>query len=160
MSDYLIRPLDWQHAPACAQIDRPCAGAERAWSPDDFLAWSAAPTQGGLVAVWRRQVVGFVLYASRQHGRKLALLRIGIAPGWRRRRVGSALLQHLRRGLAAFADVPLLALVHERDLPMQCFLRANGLRAVRICPQRCGADDAYLFAATAQEAAEAPAARR
>jgi len=143
---YLIRLLDVDHLPACAAIDRPCAGPARAWSACDFFTWLGAPAQAGLVALWERQVVGFLLYTARP-GRNVGLHRIGIAPRWRRRRVGSQLLRHLGQWAHAVAGLPLLALVHERDLPMQCFLRANGLRAVRVCPQRCGDDDAYLFAA-------------
>jgi GNAT superfamily N-acetyltransferase len=153
-----IAPTDLGY---CVAIDAACVGTEAAWTFQDLADYLAWPEHGGQVALWDGRPVGFLLYRADRATRRLHLTRMGVSPIWHRRRVGTRLVRRLREWLAAVPDVTLVALVHERQLGLQCFLRAVGFRAVRIC-RGChdnGASDAYLFESPVR-AAEAPRAPR
>src|SRR5262249_40268120 len=105
----VIRKIAPPDLDACATIETACAPPVEAWSVQDFadfLAWSA---HGGHVAHWGRELVGFVLYRADPATRRLALARVGVPPGWQRRRVGSRLLRHVRDWLRAVPDIALVA---------------------------------------------------
>jgi GNAT superfamily N-acetyltransferase len=131
----------------CEAIDRRAAPAGSAWRLEDFRAFFAAPCHGGFAALWQGSIVGFLLYQADRENRRLYVIRLRVAPGWQRRNAATRLLQHLRHWLSPLPDIPVWVLVNERDLPMQCLLRANGFQAICIYPGRCddGDSDGYLF---------------
>ncbi len=134
------------HLTACASVDGACTLPAERWSFSDFADFLARPGHGALVALGEQRVVGFVVYRADRAGRRLHLVRIGVAPRWQRRRIGTRMVNQLRDGLRAVPDVTLGALVPERRLDLQCFLRTVGFRAVRVCPGCFGnGDDGYWF---------------
>lgn len=143
----LIHKIALPHLARCAAIDATCTPSEMAWTASDFDNFFLLPSSGGLVALGDGRVVGFLLYQADRAHRRLHFVRIGVAPGCRGRGVGSRLVQHIRQWLRPVPDVKLCALVHERQLAVQCFLRANGFRAVRVSKGRYddGANDGYWF---------------
>jgi GNAT superfamily N-acetyltransferase len=152
---FLIRKIVPADLVACAEIDRTCVAPAWAWSWSDFADFLATSGNGGHVAAWDGGVIGFLLHRAERPSRRLQLCRIGVSAAWRRCQVGSRLVQHVREWLRVVPNVKLCALIHERQLPMQCFLRANGFQAVRICKGCCdeGASDAYWFEASVDDTA-------
>jgi ribosomal protein S18 acetylase RimI-like enzyme len=138
----------------CEFIDS-CNAAAGRWTQQDFCTFLHGSWQGGYVAVFHEQRLGFVLYRACRESRQLHLERIGVHPDWQRRHIGNRLLAHIRQWLRPVPDVKVTALVHERQLPVQCFLRANGFRVVRICKGHFdhGASDAYFFELSAGDPA-------
>lgn len=143
----LLRRITAEDVGALATVDQRCLLSSAAWSSRDFAGFFAEPHHGGFLAQYHEQVIGFVLYRAERRQRRLYLVRLAVLPGWRRRQVGSRLVQRLCWWLRPVPDVRLTALVHERALSLQCFLRANGFRVVRICKGHfdAGASDGYLF---------------
>lgn len=142
-----IRRINPADLTCCALLDSACAAPEPGWTVADFQQFFAVPSQGGFLALWKRKPVGLLLYQADRDNHRLYLVRLAVAPGWRRRRIGTRLVQHLRLWLRPLPDVEVWALVHEGDLALQCFLRANAFRATRICKNRFdeGSSDGYLF---------------
>ncbi|OAI46869.1 hypothetical protein AYO44_10460 [Planctomycetaceae bacterium SCGC AG-212-F19] len=159
----MIRKMTPPDLDACAGIESACTTPADAWAVEDFADFLAWQANGGHVALWDRQLVGFVLYRADRVNRRLALARVGVTPSWQRRRVGTRLVRHIRDWLRAVPDVTLVALVHERHVAFQCFLRAAGFRAMRVCKgcYDAGANDGYWFEAPvdAPTPARSPLAR-
>ena len=154
-----IRRITQTDLAYCAAIDQHAVAAGTAWKVQDFRCFLSIDWDGAFVALWQGSIIGFLLYDADRRHRILHVIRICVAPSWQRRRVGSCLVQFIRRWLSPMPDVPVWMMVHERDLTMQCFLRANGFRATSIERGHYGdADnDGYLFEAKAAE--HLPAAR-
>jgi ribosomal protein S18 acetylase RimI-like enzyme len=134
----------------CAFIDAQSTAPEAAWTPEDFGTFFAVSCRGGYVATWQGKAIAYLLYHADRDNCRLHLVRIGVAVGWRRRHVGSRLVQHIRQWLQPVPHVRVWVLVHERRLSLQCFLRANDFRVIRICTGRYddGREDGYLFEMT------------
>lgn len=110
---------------AVTDLERHCFDAP--WSHADFVKYSRRDGAHGLVAVRGRELVGYVLFESR---RKRAVIdNLAVAPGHRRRRVGSSLLNALLPRLYEQGCRRVTAAVRETDLPTQLFLRASGFKA-------------------------------
>jgi len=141
-----VRRITLEDLGACADIDSH-SHPKTAWTVQDFCNFLGWECNGGHVAVREGRIVGFLLYQGDRARRCLHLVRLAVLPVWRRRQIGSQLVQYIRERLQTFPDVKLWALVHERQLPVQCFLRANGFRAIRVCRgyHDDGQSDAYLF---------------
>jgi ribosomal protein S18 acetylase RimI-like enzyme len=114
------------------------------WSKSELLDFLDDGLSSGLVAE-DRELVGALLFRVRCSEMALAVVTLAVAPEYRRRRVGSVLLNALGRNLTAIGTGCIELLVSERDLAAQLFLRANGFRVVRIDRQVVNGDDAYLF---------------
>jgi len=86
------------------------------------------------VATYRDWVVGHMCY-SLQHG-FVALQRLAVAPGWRRKGVATALLHNMEHVLDKTyrRRSHCEALVDEEDLRVQRFLKHNGWRATHLWP--------------------------
>jgi ribosomal protein S18 acetylase RimI-like enzyme len=117
------------------------------WSRDEFLRRCQAGLIAGIVAECRPRFAGLLLYAIHTGEAAVTLVTVQIAPDLRRRGIGSALLANLRYRLQAAGPARIDALVDERSLESQLFLRANGFRAARVLPAAFagGADDGYCF---------------
>ena len=134
---------DW---PPVLDILRAC-GRDAA---DDLVRlrhFLSAPTNGGLVAVLGRRVVGVLLFEADPSRRALRIRCLAVLPAHRRRGIGSRLLHALTGKVDAVADVQVVTRVRETNLAGQLFLRANHFKAVRVLPltEADDTEDAYLF---------------
>jgi ribosomal protein S18 acetylase RimI-like enzyme len=94
------------------------------------------------VATIDEAVIGHVVYGKL--GDRIEVLRLAVHHLWRRRRVGSQLLDCLHGLLVPPID-RITATVREGDLVAQLFLRANGWKAVRIERRVFEGDDGYAM---------------
>jgi len=74
----------------------------------------------------------------------LELTHVHVAPEWRRRGVGRALLAKLDEKLSRSEDC-IHVTVPDAHLPVQLFLRAAGYKAVRVLRGHYGSEDDYLM---------------
>lgn len=116
-------------------------------SRDEFHRRCQVGLIAGIVAECRQRYAGLLLYAIHTGEAAVTVLTVEVAADLRRRGIGSALLANLRYRLQAAGPARIDALVDERNLESQLFLRANGFRAARVLPAAFagGADDGYCF---------------
>jgi len=137
-----IRPMSIDDVPSVVALDG--AGWSPQWRPADFRE-SILHDGGGLVAELLagelRLVIGSAIFATIHND--LCLLRLTIAPGARRRKIGSALLGRVinRRE----SGERLRAVVIETNLESCKFLAANGFRATRVLREFCENSGADAF---------------
>lgn len=147
-----VQPLTTADLDCCAAVERQAVPPALCWPLDAFEEFFSYAGHGGYLATWKDQPLGYLLYQADRPHRRLYLGRIQVIESWRRRTVGSRLVQHVRQWLCPVPDVQLYAVVHECCLPVQCFLRANGFRAVRVFRGSAADErDAYLFEAASAE---------
>jgi ribosomal protein S18 acetylase RimI-like enzyme len=127
-----------------------CRHGRSAWAPEQFSRFIDDEMTSGLLMECGRRLIGLLLYQVRPAEMTLVLIGVYVARDRRRRGVGSSLMGELARHLQVAGRGRVVALISERDLISQLFLRANGLRAIRILRAACsdGADDGYLFEKT------------
>lgn len=138
------------------------------WTLQDFLTVFQSGDTASWVAETGGRVVGFVVYSvtpqidldeqepeSALRSRlaetvqgpqpvRIALLNIGVAPEWRRRGIGRALLERLNKKLRLAQDC-IQAMVPETNLSAQLFLKKSRCRAVRVMRSYYHEEDAYLM---------------
>jgi ribosomal protein S18 acetylase RimI-like enzyme len=116
-------------------------------SHDEFHRRCQVGLIAGIVAECRQRYAGLLLYAIQTGEAAVTIVTIVVPPDLKRRGIGSALVANLRLRLQAAGPVRIDALVDERDVESQLFLRANGFRAARVLPAAFagGADDGYCF---------------
>src|SRR5262245_42125431 len=139
------------------------------WTLQDFLTVFQSGDTASWVAETGGRVVGFVVYSIIPHSGdeeasetppearrrfaeseqvprpvRICLLNIGVAPEWRRRGIGRALLERLNKKLRLPQD-SIQALVPETNLPVQLFLKHSKCRAVRVLRSYYRDEDAYLM---------------
>ena len=145
---------------------------EPRWTLQDFLTIFQSGDTASWVAEVGGRVVGFVVYSiipqvdledeaegpSESRSRfaedeplprpvRICLLNIGVAPEWRRRGIGRALLERLNKKLRLPQD-RIQALVPETNPPVQLFLKHAKCRAVRVLRSYYHDEDAYLMERT------------
>ncbi len=102
----------------------------------------------GMVAESGDRVVGFMIYQL--HKKRLEVVTLAVAPRWRNRGVGRALLAKLARKLSPDRRSVALLDVPEHALDVQKFLRACGVPAVAVVRHGCDdGSDVYRFRLTA-----------
>jgi ribosomal protein S18 acetylase RimI-like enzyme len=131
------------------RLERRCFGRNMG-SPFLLRAFLADPAALGLVAEAgsRARVVGYLLLHLDAEAGEVRVCQVAVAPGHRRRGIGSRLLGWVIDHVPASCGVGIRAGVNEANLPAQLFLRANRFRAVRVVSRaaRDGKEDLYLFA--------------
>jgi ribosomal-protein-alanine N-acetyltransferase len=142
--DLTVRLLFQRDLPDVLRVER--HGPPPRWGREDFRPVFDAPGTDGWVAEAGGQVVGFVVF--RASPGRLALLRLGVAPFWRRQGVARAMLAHVHERAAGVVE----AAVPEADLAAQLFLRDAGYKAVRVLRRHRGGGDAYLMERRAETA--------
>lgn len=79
-----------------------------------------------LVIEYRKQIIGYFIVRILRD--RYLLLRISIQQRWRRKKVGTKVLTHLKSKLKPNFKHTIEALVDERNLDAQLFLKANGFK--------------------------------
>jgi ribosomal protein S18 acetylase RimI-like enzyme len=157
--EVILRRLSPHERDAAWEVAHEFGVAE--WSREEFHRRCEAGLIGGILAECGTRVPGLLLYALHPQEGAVTVLIVEVSPDLRRRGIGSALLADLRYRLQAAGAVRIDALVNERDLAAQLFLRASGFRAARVLPAAFagGADDGYCFECRLPPARAAPRAR-
>ena len=123
------------------------------WVDDDFLCCLRQRNCIGMVAeadwidgtgVWR--IVGFMIYELNKGW--LELLNFAVDPQFRRRGVGTQMVERLVDKLGQQRRTDITALVRENNLGAQLFFRSCGFKATEVVPDaydECVTEDGYLF---------------
>lgn len=117
--------------PAILDLDRTLSSSPLTTGFVESLTGSHSQVYG-VVARSDRGLVGYVLF--RGHKRHLEIKTLLVAPLFRRRGIGRALLEHLKRLDAIRAFPTFMIEVRDTDLGVQKFLSSVGFRAVRVKP--------------------------
>ncbi|HJT35622.1 MAG TPA: GNAT family N-acetyltransferase [Pirellulales bacterium] len=142
MSSTHIRWLRRRDLPDVLAIERASFAAP--WSEADFDATLRRPYCFALAAEQSDALCGYLFGAL--DGKYVHLLNVAVAPGHRRRGVGSRLVDEVADRLRT-SGRRLVVVLGERNLPAQLFYRAQGFRAVGVLRNFWNGtrDDAYLF---------------
>ena len=97
-----------------------------AWDEEAFLCCMRKHDCVAVVAEAEGRVAGYCVYRLKK--RSLELVRMAVLPGRRRHGIGAAMMARLAGKLAEHKRTSLEALVPERMLEAQLFLRSCGLR--------------------------------
>lgn len=114
--------------PEMVKIDR--ASFWDAWSETRFLDVLRDVKNIGMVAERGDMVSGFMTY--RLHRDRIELLRLAVAPEFRRHRVGEQLIRKLAEKLRPERRSSIEINVRESNLDAQLFFKANGFRAIGV----------------------------
>ena len=116
-----------------------------AWSSADAEDFASGPSQIIKVATRRRRVVGYIAFEQRPH--RYHVHSIAVDPAFWRHGIGSALIGDLFDKLQTSARTAVSAAVPETNSEAHRFLRAVGMRAIRVLPGAApDGRDAYQFA--------------
>jgi len=115
------------------------------WSEDDFVRCLRQRNCIGMVAEHDERVVGFMIYEL--HRTRLHILNFGVAPGFRRRKVGQQMVEKLVAKLSSQRRRRILLEVRETNLDAQLFFRKLGFRAISVLRDFYDdtTEDAYLM---------------
>ncbi|HVA01600.1 MAG TPA: N-acetyltransferase [Terriglobia bacterium] len=125
----ILRPFQPSDLPTLSEIDRSCFSPGIAYSREELASFIGHRSSSTWVAEAGGEVVGFVV-ASRQPARVGHIITIDVVDAWRRRGVGSALMD-AAESWARKAKLGLMYLeTAENNLEAQCFYEARGYRKV------------------------------
>lgn len=118
------------------------------WPEEDFIRVLRQPNCIGMVAEIGEVVVGFMIY--RLGRRQIELLNLAVAHAYRRKGIGSQLVDKLKSRLQSIRRKVLRFDIADFNLLGHIFLRSQGLISTEIIPERyCLFDhemvDAYRF---------------
>lgn len=132
-----------RHLTAITEIDT--KSFERPKSADWFRERFLLPNEFGYTAILHQSVAGYIMYRTEK--RYTIVTRLAVHPGWRQQGIARRLLDHLYdREVVNKGRERLEAIVGERCLAQQLFLRACGFRAVKVQkPVNHDGDDRYVF---------------
>src|SRR5262249_1852073 len=99
--------------------------AEPAWTRTGFDDHFRSIALSGKVAEINNKVVGFIFYRLDEPAQEVMIENLAVAPEWRRQGVGEALVRSVCPKLRQGYD-SIVALVPERNLPLQLLLRRAG----------------------------------
>jgi [ribosomal protein S18]-alanine N-acetyltransferase len=114
--------------PGILAIDQ--ASFPRPWTEEEWLATLRRRDCIGRVAESGGAVAGCM--AFQLCSREFRVLRLAVAPAWRRQGVAGELVANLEQKLAPDRRPRVTALCREGNLPALCFFRARRFRAVRV----------------------------
>lgn len=115
------------------------------WLEEDFVRCLRQDNGIGMVAEYKKRIVGFIIYEST--GTWIHVLNLATASECRRRGVGSQMVAELIGELPVRRCTRITLLVRETNLPAQLFFHANGFRAVAVLRFYYGGtpEDAYVM---------------
>lgn len=115
------------------------------WSEEDFIRCLRQRNCIGMVAEREEQVVGFMIYEL--HKTRLHILNFAVADDYRRRAVGTQMIEKLLGKLSHQRRDQILLEVRETNLAAQVFFREQGFRAISVLHDFYDdtAEDAYLM---------------
>ena len=115
------------------------------WCEEDFLRCLRQRNCIGMVAELGEKVVGFMIYEL--HKSKLHILNFAVHPEYRRRQIGTQMVDKLLSKLSSHRRTRITLEVRETNLNSQLFFRDAGFRAVRVLREfyEDTAEDAYLM---------------
>lgn len=102
----------------------------RPWTDDDFLGHLKKRNCIGMVAEHNQTLVGFMVYDFNKG--PLHILNFAVDPAFRRRSIGSQMMQRLVCKLSHQRRSELLIHVRETNLDAQLFFKRQGFRAVNV----------------------------
>ncbi len=111
----------------CA-IEKECF--EFPWMKEDFSRCLRKRNCIGMVAEYRGEIVGFMIYELLKH--RINLLNLAVARKYRRRSFGAQLVDRLVKKLLTTSRSKISFTVRERNLDAQLFFRSQGFRAISI----------------------------
>ncbi len=129
--------------PEVLQIEQ--ASFEFPWTEEEFYRCLRQRNCIGMVAECDNQVVGYMVYELCKT--RIHLLNFAVAPHYRRRGVGTQMIQKLIGKLSAQGRTRIVLEVRETNLPAQLFFRACQFRAVAVLRNYYTdtPEDAYLM---------------
>ena len=115
------------------------------WDEDHFVWCLRHPRRIGVVANCGGEPIGFVIYRFQKN--RLCVLNLAVCPAWRRRGVGSQMMQRLVRKLPEFRIARITAKVRESNLSAQKFFQRQGFLAIRVLRNfyEDSGEDAFLM---------------
>jgi ribosomal-protein-alanine N-acetyltransferase len=115
------------------------------WSEDDFIRCLRQRNCIGMVAEHDENVVGFMIYEL--HKTRLHVLNFCVSPEYRRRGVGSQMINKLVGKLSHQRRTRIMLEVRETNLSAQLFFRRLAFRAISVLRDfyEDTAEDAYLM---------------
>ena len=121
------------------------ASFEFPWTEDDFVNCLRQRNCIGMIAEHDERVVGFMIYEL--HKSRLHIINFAVAREYRRRGVGSQMLQKLVGKLSHQRRNKILLEVRETNLQAQLFFKDNHFRAVSVLRDFYDdtTEDAYLM---------------
>ncbi len=135
---------------------------EYPWSEEEFVRCLRQRNCIGMVAEHEEDVVGFMIYEL--HKNRLHLLNFAVAPDYRRKGVGRAMIEKLASKLSLDRRNRIMLEVRETNLVAQLFFRQLGFKAVSVLREfyEDTPEDAYLMQYRHRASAEelAPEANR
>ena len=126
-------------------LDIEASSFEFPWADEDFVRCLRQRNCIGMVAEYEDRVVGFMIYEL--HKTRIHVLNFAVAPGYRRRSVGSQMVAKLVGKLSSQRRSRIVLEVRETNLPAQLFFRENGFRAISVMRAyyEDTPEDAYLM---------------
>lgn len=122
-----IRWMIRRDLPRVVEIETDVFDADR-WDEKEILACLKQRNCIAKVIEVNEQVEGYLFYELEKMA--VNIVNIAVHPDWRRRGLGTMLLEALKS--SAGYRKPIVVLLRESSLGVQLFLRSNGFRAVRI----------------------------
>jgi ribosomal-protein-alanine N-acetyltransferase len=115
------------------------------WSEEDFIRCLRQRNCIGMVAEREERVVGFMIYEL--HKTRLHILNFAVSDDYRRRAVGTQMVEKLLGKLSHQRRDQILLEVRETNLAAQVFFREQGFRAISVLHDFYDdtAEDAYLM---------------
>lgn len=115
------------------------------WTEEDFIRCLRQRNCIGMTADHDNRILGFMIYEL--HKTRLHLLNFAVAEEWRRRGVGTQLVQKLIGKLSGQRRRRITLEVRETNLTAQLFFRNNEFRAVTVLRQyyEDTPEDAYIM---------------
>jgi ribosomal-protein-alanine N-acetyltransferase len=150
-----IRPYDPADFSALCRMDAECYAPEVAYSRRTMRAFLRLPGAECLVAEERGEIQGFIL--TDRDGPAGHVITLDVAPGARRRGVGTALLEAAHGSLAARGVREVELETSTTNEAAIAFWKRHGYRACGILPNYYdNGEDAYWMTKELERAAAAP----
>lgn len=115
------------------------------WCEEDFWRCQRQRNYIGMVAEVDDQIAGFMIYEL--YKTRLHLLNLAVGLRWRRRGIGTQMLEKMIGKLSSQRCTRISLEVRETNLAAQLFLRQSGFRAVSVLKNfyEDTLEDTYLF---------------